>query len=351
VTARRLAPASLEDTDRDAWLELRRGGIGGSDAPSIMGMDGYSSAWRVWLDKVVGPQDTFTEDELEAMEFGHEMEALIARRWARRHAVPGRLARCGMLAHPEHPWMRVNLDRRVSDCGLGRGPCILECKHRSAFQGGKWSRTGDPEDIPDGPPIQVQHALMITGYSHGHLAAELGHQLRSYVIEADQRLQKTLLEEESWFWHDHVLTRVPPPIDGSERTGRILDTLWGAEPGKILAADGDLAGLVASLRAARGAADELAAVADRQENELKQAMGEHEILTGADGRPLATWKRNGPFRSSAYLADHPDSPYRHQVALSDRQVTLTDTAALAAADEGTYRSYRARVLRLPARKD
>jgi putative phage-type endonuclease len=346
VTAVRLAPAALEHTDRDAWLELRRGGLGGSDAPCVMGMDGYRSAWQVWTDKVMGPRDDFTEDQIEAMEFGHEMEALIARRWARRHAIPGRMARCGMLAHPVHRWMRVNLDRRISNCGLGKGPCILECKNRSAFQGKHWSRTGDPEEIPDGPAIQVQHALMVTGYSHGHLAAEIGHQLRPYVIEADPRLQKTLLEEESWFWHDHVLKQVPPPVDASERTGRILARLWDADEGKILVAGAELTEMHAALVAAQADADAAKEAARQAANEIRQAMGENEVLLDAAGRPLVTWKQNGTFRAKDFARDWPTT-----AAVYQRPATAIDTDALAAADPDLYRTYRSRVLRVTPRTE
>jgi putative phage-type endonuclease len=345
MTAVRIAPAGLDTTDRDRWLELRRQGIGGSDAPALVGADPHHTAWQVWLDKVGRGDDTLTEDQAEWIEFGHEMEAVIARVWARREHIPGRVSRCGMLAHPGRPWMRVNVDRLVSDCGAGLGPCLLECKNRTAWQSAQWSRTGNTDEVPDAPVIQVQHALMVTGRSHGHLAAVIGgNQLRSYVIPADEILQKTLAEEEDWFWHQHVLTGEPPPIDATERTGKILARLWDADPDKVITAPAEIVWRVAALREtalAAGRCDEIIAA---HEHEIQQIMGDAEVaLDPETGRPLVTWKRNGPFREKAFRADHPTVPRRYQ-----RTVRKIDTAALEAEDPATYRAYRARVFRTPA---
>ena len=347
MSAVRLAPASLEHTDRERWLALRREGLGGSDAPCVMGMDDSRSPWQVWVEKVTGRSRQFTEEQQEAMDWGHEVEALIARRWARRHAIPGRMARCGMLADTRRPWLRVNLDRRVSNCGLGRGPCILECKHRTAWQSARWSRTGDAEQVPDGPAIQVQHGLLITGYSHGHLLAQIGHQLREYLIPADPRLQKIMAEELGDFWHGHVVPRVPPPVDASEESGRILARMFEPAAGAVMLATPDLDMRQGMMRLHAEQAQHHAEIARRHANEIRQAMGTAEVLADPEtGAPLVTWKRNGNFRASDFAADWP------QVAGTySRSATRIDTDALAAADPDLYGRYRARVFRVVPLKD
>jgi putative phage-type endonuclease len=345
VPYRKLAPASLDVTDHAAWLMLRRGGIGGSDAPAVLGLDGYRTRWQVWVDKVSGDVDVFTDDQREALEFGHDMEALIARRWGRhRHGRGARVARCGTLARKDKPWMRVNLDRLVTGCPLNDGPCLLECKNRSAFQAAQWSRDGDIEKVPDGPVIQTQHALMVTGFTHGHLAAEIGQRLHAYIVPADARLQKTLAEEEEWFWHDHVLAGTPPPIDGTERTGKILARLWDADPDLIVPATAGQLATVERLRRMIVFAAEAAEAAEAVRHELQQQMGEAEILAHPDtGKPVATWKRNGAFVESRYRVTR-----RRVPAAWQRTVRRIVPESVADADPDGYRAARARVFRLSA---
>jgi putative phage-type endonuclease len=330
----------LERTNRARWLELRREGIGGSDAAAaVLGTDGRRSRWRLYLDKTgQGPAEELTEAQAEWIEWGHAMEPVIAKMWARRQNIPGRLLRAGMLARRDRPWQRVNVDRIVTDCGLGLGPCLLECKNRSAWQAAQWGPV-DSDQIPDAPAIQVQHALAVTGYSHGHLLAGIGgNELRWYKIDADPALQAVITEEESWFWHDCVLARVPPPIDASEATGKILARLWDAEPGKVTPATDGQAAMVGRLREARQRAGEAAAEQARLENEVKQEMGDAEVLLDpGTGRPLVTWIPNGTFRDKAFRAERPELAAKYETV---RHVTAT--GALAEDQPEVYRAYRSR---------
>ena len=37
--------------DKDEWLSLRKGYIGGSDAGAVLGMNPYKSAYSLWAEK------------------------------------------------------------------------------------------------------------------------------------------------------------------------------------------------------------------------------------------------------------------------------------------------------------
>ena len=39
--------------DHNAWLDMRKQGIGGSDAGAIMGLNAYKSPYELWLEKTV----------------------------------------------------------------------------------------------------------------------------------------------------------------------------------------------------------------------------------------------------------------------------------------------------------
>ena len=187
---------------------------------------------------------------------------------------------------------------------------------------------------------------MITGYTHGHLMAVIGGgEMREYVIQADPALQATLAEETSWFWHQHVLTGVAPPIDGTERTGRILAQLWDTDPGKIIPATAEMILDAKALRVAKDHAKDAAAEVARIEHALQATLGDAEIATDpATGRPVVTWKQNGTFREAQFR--EPETP--GLVAACSLLTTKTDTRLLAELDLDKYTHYRARVLRLPA---
>jgi predicted phage-related endonuclease len=336
-----LAPAGLEHTDHAAWVELRRGGLGGSDVGPLVGMGRAGryglTAWQLYLDKTgqLPPEDPDPGGD-EMAWFGHQAERVAALRF--RMLNPGvRLARVGMVANAAEPWMRVSADRLVHGCG--RGPCGWECKTRSAYQAGQWDYDGgDPERVPDDVAVQCHWAMMVYGFSHWHLSVILGgNQLRSYTLGADPAFHETLAKEAAWFWHDCVLARRPPPVDAAERTGNILARLWDVDPDKVATATPAIVTLDAAQRDAQAVADAAAAEADQLKHELMAWMADAEVLMHPDGYRLRTWRQTGTFRDAAFRADHPDLAAKYQ-----RTATCTDTARLAADHNALYTAYRAR---------
>lgn len=344
-TAQQIAPYNLEHTNRDAWLALRREGIGGSDVAAILGLDSYSTAWQIWLDKTQAfgdlPDDT-TEKQAERMRWGHRAERGAADEFTLRH--PGvKLTRIGMIAHTGHPWMRVSLDWRITGCEHG-SPCLGEVKNRIQFAAKDWDTAGDPDKVPDAPAVQVQWALGITGYTHGHLLAVIGGgEMREYIIQADPQLQATLKEECSWFWHQHVLTNVAPPIDGTERTGRVLAHLWDADPEKIITATPSIMQTAKELQAAKDDVKDAGKEASRLAHVLEAELGDAEAALHPDtGKPVVSWKQNGTFNGAQWRAGATPGMAEACSLLT----TKPDTKLLAELDPDSYRKHRARVLRL-----
>ena len=70
----------LRKVGREEWLELRREGIGGSDAAIIAGLNRFGSEMELWADKKgMAPEKEATE----AMKIGVELEDYVARRTSR----------------------------------------------------------------------------------------------------------------------------------------------------------------------------------------------------------------------------------------------------------------------------
>ena len=87
ATIKRLEPlivADLSDISEQQWLELRRQGIGGSDAASILGISPFKTARDLYYEKL--GQDSHIPDEFQwvPFEIGSTLEDLVARIFAQK---------------------------------------------------------------------------------------------------------------------------------------------------------------------------------------------------------------------------------------------------------------------------
>jgi hypothetical protein len=236
--------------------------------------------------------------------------------------------------------MRVNIDRRVTGCPYGQ--CGLECKNSSQWMSSEWSLSS-LDGVPDKAAVQAHWGMMITGWNHWHLTTVVGgNELRTYRINADPDLHKIIMEEAAWFWNEHVVPRVPPPVGASERTGEILARLWDATPDSIREATPEVLDLIRKQRGARALADRYAQETAQAEHQLQEWLGDDEVAVDpGTGRPLFTWKRNGTFAAARFREEDPALAARYTV-----KVDAIDTARLAEEDPDAYRRYRGRAFRM-----
>lgn len=114
------------DMSEEAWVEARKGSIGGSDAAAIVGLNSYKSAYALWAEKSgrIEPEDISMK---EAVRLGHELEPYVAKRFTE---ITGKKVRREnyILKNTEYPWAHANVDRLVIGEKAG-----LECKTTSAL--------------------------------------------------------------------------------------------------------------------------------------------------------------------------------------------------------------------------
>lgn len=333
MTATRTDPWACPDavevtphgTGRGAWLAARRGGIGGSDAATVAGLNPWSSRYELYLDKTGQLPERHATS---AMEWGLRLEPVIAD-WFVEHT--GRTLRpAGLLAHRDRPWQIGTVDRLV-DCGG-----ILEVKTTSWRLAHEW----DDDQTPDAAELQTQHYLAVTGRSHAHVAVLVdGRDPLLREIVRDDALIETLTEIEREFWHEFVLARREPPIDGSEATADALDRRWPADDGSTVAVDAEVLGVLGEWETAKA---DLAAAEHRvrhARSRIAALVGPAETAT-VHGDPVLTLRANGAFSTRAFTAEHPELAE----ALTTERPAL-DLARLKAEHPDLYRHHRARVLR------
>ena len=323
LPGRPLVLARTDELTRDAWLEVRRHGIGGSDAAAAVGVDPWRSPWQLYLDKRGELPD---REATEPMRWGQRLEPVIADAFTEETGIPTRRRRA-VLAHPEHPWMLANLDRTLDaahapDGHTGRG--VLEIKAVSAWKREQWS----DHDAPIPYVLQLQHAYAVTGATWGYLAALIGGQeLRVVEVPRDDALIGELVDVERRLW-ERVQSGDPPPVDGLATTTDHLARMFPrAVPDRWAELDDDGADAARRYVEAKRDADDADARKRQAANELRAALGDAEVgyLPGdTPDAPSVRWSDVTSQRldTKKLRAEEPDVADRFTTTTVSRRLTV-----------------------------
>ena len=206
--------AKTLDMPREKWLELRRQGLGGSDAAAIIGLDRYRSAFDVYAEKIGLKSE---EPDNEAMRQGRDLEDYVAQRFMEATGKKVR-RRNAMLQHPEYPFMTANIDRWVVGENAGFEAKTTSVLNRTKFAQGEY---------PPNYYVQCMHYMAVTGADRWYLAVlVLNKAFYVFTIERDEAEIQTLIDAEKDFWENHVLKQIPPAPDGSEATSELIKQLF-----------------------------------------------------------------------------------------------------------------------------
>ena len=304
------AALRLADTrtlDRDQWLEVRKGGIGSSDAAAAVGLNPYKSRLELWLEKT---GRAAANDDHQGMDdprfWGTLLEPYVAVAYQQKTDQKVRKVNA-VLQHPTFPFMLANIDREV----VGSADVqILECKTAGEFGSRLWK-----DGVPEYVQLQVQHQLAVTGKGAADVAVLLcGQKLEVHRIERDEEVISRLVVLESQFW-EYVVTDTPPPADGSESAARALRHLYQGNDTTLdftgNAELGNTFDALADLDQEIGAKER---DAERLKQTIQQAMGDASRAAFANG--VVTFKRakdGSRIDTKALAAAYPDLAARYTV--------------------------------------
>lgn len=325
------AALRLADTrtlDRGQWLEVRKGGIGSSDAAAAVGLNPYKSRLELWLEKT---GRAAANDDHQGMDdprfWGTLLEPYVAVAYQQKTDNKVRKLNA-VLQHPTFPFMLANIDREV----VGSADVqILECKTAGEFGSRLWK-----DGVPEYVHLQVQHQLAVTGKGAADVAVLLcGQKLEVHRIERDEEVISRLVVLESQFW-EYVVTDTPPPADGSASAARALRHLYQGNDTTL-----DFTGnaeLGSTFDALAGLDHEIAAKerdAERLKQAIQQAMGDASKAVFANG--VVTFKRakdGSRLDTKALAVAYPDIAARYTVTTSgsrrfllSRQTDTTERSA------------------------
>jgi putative phage-type endonuclease len=310
-----------KDLSRDDWLEVRKNGIGGSDAASAVGLNPYMSPLELWLIKTgrdanlprPDPNDTTSPTYWGAL-----LEPIVAASYTKQTGNKVRRVNA-VLRHPTIPFMLANVDREVVG---DRNVQLLECKTSGEF-GARFWRDGVPEYVQ----LQVQHQLAVTGKLAADVAVLLcGQKLEVHRIERDDALIARLIELEAAFWR-LVEADIPPPADGSDSADRALRCLYPGAGGTVdFTGDRRLSSVFADLVAVRADIEARQQFEAQLKQAIQQAMGEADRAEFETGSVSYKRSKDGTgVDLKRLLADHPHLATQYAITKAGSRRFLVNT--------------------------
>lgn len=201
---------STKNMSHEEWLDLRKTGIGGSDAGAVCGLNPYVSSIGVYLNKIGKAPEV---EDNEAMRQGRDMEDYVARRFSEKTGLKVRRSH-QLYRSKEHPFMIADVDRMIVGEDAG-----LECKTVSAYGADKWK----DGQIPVHYLLQCLHYMAVTGKKTWYIAAViLGVDFQYRKIEWEEEIISKLIEVEQRFWEQFVCSSHMPDPDGTEACSESL---------------------------------------------------------------------------------------------------------------------------------
>lgn len=264
-------------TSEEEWREIRKQGIGGSDAGAVCGVNPWKSPVQVWLDKT-GQAPDFEDNE--RMMWGRKLEDAVADHFAEVNGIKVRRNNA-VLIHPEHDFMLANLDREI----VGQEEkTILEVKTAGAHTLKTWEEDG----VPASYCLQTQHYMAVTGAVKAFLAVLIGGQkYMQFEIHRDDEVIQYLAKIESDFWQ-YVKTNTAPPMDESSLTASTLNMLYPSSNGQSIILPDDALQYITEYEAAQ-AQEKLAKDSkEKAKLRLQALLGEAEA--GMVAGKLIKWK-------------------------------------------------------------
>lgn len=273
--------ANTLNMPREEWLKLRKGGIGGSDVGAIIGVNPWSSAFNVFIDKTTDYVKDLSDND--AVYWGTVLEDVVAKEFEKRTGK--KVAKMNaLLQSVETPFAYANIDRRIIGENAG-----LECKTTNTFNADEWK----DGEVPASYICQCQWYMYVMGFKKWYIACLVGGQkFVWYELERDEEIISYMVERAAEFWNNHVLTGEAPPADGSANCTEYLKEAFPKDNGESVMFTSDYIALIDQLAEIKKQEKELKTQKTDIENRLKQYLGEAQ--TGMCEKYTVTWKtQNG----------------------------------------------------------
>lgn len=303
--------------DRAKWLELRRTGIGGSDAGVIVGVNTYRSKFALWQDKTGQVDEIEVSDAAkERMEWGTRLEEPLAQ-WF-EDKTGKKLRRCGMVRSDEYPFMIADVDRTV----VGENS-IVEIKTTSAYNYDEWA----DDRVPPSYIVQALHYMACGGYDKCYFICLCGGQ-RAVIREMDRDDEeiKALIEAERDFWENFVVPKKIPEVDYSDSCREAIEKMYPASGEKDpLFMGGEWEKECDQIKELEAQVTQLKKIIDEKKNKLRLQLGNYEYGECGDYKISYSLRERASWDSKAFAEDYPDLSKKYRTVTQYRALSVNLT--------------------------
>lgn len=277
--------AKTNDLSREEWLEIRKKGLGGSDAAAILGLNPWRSPIAVWLEKT-GRE--VKDIDSERMRIGRDLEDYVAQRFSEAKGLKV-VRKNAVLQSIDNEWMTANVDRLI--VGRNEG---LECKVTNSYAASDWK-----DKVPVHYELQCHHYMAVTGADAWWIAALVGNEkVVIHKIERDEDVIQSLVTAEKNFWESYIATDEMPPPDGTYASEDAIKELWpDASEGVEVVLGSDFEELIKRRDELNKLGNEIDDELRLIEQTIQNAMREAEVAR--IGERKVTWKNRSTKRLDA----------------------------------------------------
>lgn len=258
--------------------EIRKSGIGGSDAAALAGESRYKTPIDLYLQKLGMAEES--QEESEAAYWGNVLEPVIAREFELREGKK-LTVEPNLLRHEKYTWMIANIDRFIP-----AENAIWEGKTCSQYKYSEWGEEYS-DQIPGEYLLQCAHYAIVKNASRVYISVLIGGQhFKIHTYERNKELEQNLIELEHDFWHNHYLKKIPPDVKFYKEAGK----LWGKSNDKSKTLPVELTDHYKSFLFTRDKIKELKEQLDFDKAKLCEFLKESSILLNECGINVASWK-------------------------------------------------------------
>ena len=284
------APKLRSEQEIADFHERRKTMLGGTDMAAIMGVNKYKSGMDVWREKMGLNGE---KEVTEAMRWGTSMGPLLlerCRELIEDRSGGGNTVESGHFCrHNAFNYLGGHLDGVVVDLNVpDHDTCpmiaVVECKTAGPYMRQFW---GEPwtDAIPDQYLIQVQHYMLISGLPLTYVGVLFGNkEFLVYVVKRNDDLIREMRDIGVSFWENYVLTKEPPPVDGSKASEATLREMFPSDTGEIVQAPDTLMPTILRLKSFTKQKVDIDAQIQEAKNQIIAEMADAAIMETPEGR-------------------------------------------------------------------
>lgn len=257
-------------------LELRKNGIGGSDAAKVAGLSKWGTPYDVYAEKF---GLTESPSSSIAMDIGNLMENTILEKY---EEMTGNTIHKDLPTkyHRKHNFILGNIDGLVKDKNI-----IVEAK--TARSNLEWGKEGT-DQIPMDYLCQVAHYCAIYDAPMAHIIVffKMTEKFSLYTYERHSDFENALISKEKNFWENYIEKKVSPPFSNLYS---VKSAFKESKSGFSVASE-DLKCKFLKLLEIKNEQKKLQSHLESIQLDLMLEMGTNETLLDSEGVKLATWK-------------------------------------------------------------